>query len=446
MIYGEISSQRLKLINEHVVSDTINYLEVAFRFKTDDWDGLEKWAHFARDSEVYDIRLTDDHIRKEDHLNLSAGKWKVYIHGNEFREGEVVQRITTNMITLYVEPTGTLDGEPFPEIPASVTEQILARLDDVEQNGGGGGDGYSPEAKVERVEGGVRVTIADKNGTTSEVVQDGKSGVHVGNDAPPAGTRVWVNPNGKRTEIPQVDDTLSKTGYAADAAAVGEALKKQSNAIADKLDANKLPEAINTALAQAKESGEFDGKPGAPGDDYVLTETDKREIAELVGVPEGGEYRLLKTITIPEATQRISESWGEQGDGKGYDGVVVTFDNISGIENTNGLTVYASIGSPQTVVGVGAALKNNQVMRLVARKLNGLWDIFGSYGEKEGASTMLGQTGCAHLYSTAPHNATPDGYRFSWNKISRALFYTFAESLPVGMTIKIFVLGGEENA
>ena len=30
----------------------------------------------------------------------------------------------------------------------------------------------------------------------------------------------------------------------------------------DKLDANKLPEAINTALTQAKDSGEFDGAPG----------------------------------------------------------------------------------------------------------------------------------------------------------------------------------------
>lgn len=45
-------------------------------------------------------------------------------------------------------------------------------------------------------------------------------------------------------------------------------------------------EAVNAALAQAKASGEFDGKdgdPGAPGkdgDDYVLTDTDRAEIAE----------------------------------------------------------------------------------------------------------------------------------------------------------------------
>ena len=51
-----------------------------------------------------------------------------------------------------------------------------------------------------------------------------------------------------------------------------------------KLDASKLPEAVNDALAQAKASGRFDGadgQPGEPGKDYILTEADKREIAEL---------------------------------------------------------------------------------------------------------------------------------------------------------------------
>lgn len=278
MILGTINCQKLSLNSTDIVADTIDFIEARFVFLSDDWDGLEKWAHFARDGEVYDIRLTDDHIRKEDHLNLSAGKWKVYIHGNEFRGGEVVQRVTTNMVTLYVEPTGTLDGEPFPEMPASVTEQILARLENVEQNGGGSG-GYSPEAKVERVDGGVRVTITDKDGTTSEVVQDGKSGVHIGSDAPPAGTRVWVNPDGERTKIPKVDESLTKAGYAADAKAVGEKINQLSGEIADKLDANKLPEVINTALAQAKASGEFDGEPGK---DYVLTEDDKTGIAAQV--------------------------------------------------------------------------------------------------------------------------------------------------------------------
>ncbi|MBO5258124.1 MAG: collagen-like protein [Clostridia bacterium] len=139
MITGHIIRQHLNLCNSHVVADTIDYLEAKFIFKTDDWDGLAKWVHFSNDSAVYDIRLTEDCIRKEDHLNLSAGMWKVYLHGNEFRDGKVIQRITTDEAVLYVLPTGTLDGEPFPEMPASVTEQILARLEDIEQNGGGGG-------------------------------------------------------------------------------------------------------------------------------------------------------------------------------------------------------------------------------------------------------------------------------------------------------------------
>lgn len=138
MIFGSITGQRLMLRDGHIAADTIDYLTARFNFNAD-WNGLEKWAHFAQGDVVYDIRLTDDGIRKEDHLNLSAGVWKVYLHGNEYRNGEVRERITTQVVNLRVEPTGTLDGEPFPEMPASVTEQILARLDDLEQNGGTGG-------------------------------------------------------------------------------------------------------------------------------------------------------------------------------------------------------------------------------------------------------------------------------------------------------------------
>lgn len=58
------------------------------------------------------------------------------------------------------------------------------------------------------------------------------------------------------------------------------------------LSKTELSGAVNDALAQAKESGEFNGSPGAPGLDYVLTEDDKIEIAEmaaeLVEVPDSG--------------------------------------------------------------------------------------------------------------------------------------------------------------
>lgn len=72
-----------------------------------------------------------------------------------------------------------------------------------------------------------------------------------------------------------------------------EKVDKQSEAIADKLDANALSEAINDALAQAKESGEFNGKDGF---DYVLTESDKTEIAEQATV-EATKNHYTKTET-----------------------------------------------------------------------------------------------------------------------------------------------------
>ena len=119
----------------------------------------------------------------------------------------------------------------------------------------------------------------------------------------------------------------------------------------DKLDASALPEAINEALAQAKESGEFKGNPGEPGytpvkgidyfdgqdgkdgytpqkgidyfdgkdgkdgqngSDYVLTEADKQEIAELtaplVDVPEGGSNQPLTFTGAVNATYDGSEA------------------------------------------------------------------------------------------------------------------------------------------
>lgn len=106
------------------------------------------------------------------------------------------------------------------------------------------------------------------NGSDTKTIWEpiSASGVHVGSDTPPAGIRVWVNPDGNRTEIPKVDESLTKAGYAADAKAVGDALAK-------KLGADALGDAVEDALRQAKESGEFD---------YVLTNLDKLQIAAIV--------------------------------------------------------------------------------------------------------------------------------------------------------------------
>ena len=94
--------------------------------------------------------------------------------------------------------------------------------------------------------------------------------------------------------------------------------------ISGKLDAEKLPEAIDTALAQAKESGEFVGEPGPKGDPgettYIENPYDdtkiKKEIAAKVGYSEvvGNQLlmyaddtkeKLLATLELPSGVEDV---------------------------------------------------------------------------------------------------------------------------------------------
>ena len=97
--------------------------------------------------------------------------------------------------------------------------------------------------------------------------------------------------------------------------------------ISGKLDKEKLPEAIDDALAQAKESGEFNGKDGAPGEKgdpgettYIENPYDdteiKKEIAVKVGYSEvvGNQLlmyaddtkeKLLATLELPSGVEDV---------------------------------------------------------------------------------------------------------------------------------------------
>ena len=97
-----------------------------------------------------------------------------------------------------------------------------------------------------------------------------------------------------------VNDLVTNAADKPLSAAQGVVVKTLIDALRrDKLDATELTNAVNTALEQAKESGEFDGKPGAPGHtpvkgtDYFTAE-DKTELvnAVLAALPaaEGVSY------------------------------------------------------------------------------------------------------------------------------------------------------------
>lgn len=125
MIVVFIKGQELKLSQPTVVANTVDYLEMKVVFQTSDWSGLSKWAHFKKKNTetVFDVLLTDNMIRAQDHLSLDEGEWEVYFHGNGLDE---TPRITTNVKVLQVQATGFV-CVPLPDIPLSAAEQIAAQ-------------------------------------------------------------------------------------------------------------------------------------------------------------------------------------------------------------------------------------------------------------------------------------------------------------------------------
>jgi hypothetical protein len=174
----------------------------------------------------------------------------------------------------------------------------------------------------------------------------------------------------------------------------------------DDNEADNLQAAIDDALAQAKASGEFDGKDGKDGQngsDYVLTEADKREIAELaaemVDVPEGGggtmqpltftgavnatydgseavtvnipsgggggssKFVLLhnETIELAEPVTSIEKKLQVSSDGMGEFYVNVSW-TANGSTNTSGNdNLYLRVGDMQTCLGDGTSAKTLNV-------------------------------------------------------------------------------------
>ena len=155
MIKGFVQGQTLRLAQTRVVADSIDYLIAKFHFQGEDWRGLEKWMHLQQGEQLYVIQLNDDRTQKSDHLNLSAGEWAVWLHGNVSESGSVMQRITTNICTFTVEQSGALEGDAMPELPASIGEQLQARIAALEANESGlPGIGENDEGKVLTADGG----------------------------------------------------------------------------------------------------------------------------------------------------------------------------------------------------------------------------------------------------------------------------------------------------
>lgn len=234
MLKFKIRHQQISRVdNFRPVEKSVNYLYAEFDFLTSDWDGAEKKAvcRNVATGISYDARITGDKCKIPWEAIDKNGKFEIAVHGTV-----VDVKIPTNAVTVDLGrtlPSGTESNPPSPT-ELDLIKQDVADLRDQVEN-------LDPSAP-------------------------GNAGFVVQNTEPEDTSVLWIDPD---------DD--NDDGF---------------------------QEAVNTALAQAKESGLFDGAPGhagpqgetgpqgIPGDDYVLTDEDKTEIAEeaakLVEVPEGG--------------------------------------------------------------------------------------------------------------------------------------------------------------
>lgn len=136
------------------------------------------------------------------------------------------------------------------------------------------------------------------------------------------GGYTWAAVSGGSVDV---DATLTRAGYAADAKAAGDAIGK-------KLNATALPTAINDALAQAKASGAFDGAKGEKGD-----KGDKGD--------QGAQgIRGEKGETGPAGAKGDTGPAGPKGaDGKDGAGMDVTGAKVGQIAK---ITAVDSVGKP----------------------------------------------------------------------------------------------------
>lgn len=129
MIKFLVTGQQLKIVTPIVVADTHNYQTAEAVFRGSEWEPCAKWAHFIKDDMSYDVPFHNDAISQEQGLDLTAGTWQVYLHGNVYDAGTdtVTTRITTSTALLKVESAET--ENPFPPVTPSFAETLAAEVE-----------------------------------------------------------------------------------------------------------------------------------------------------------------------------------------------------------------------------------------------------------------------------------------------------------------------------
>ncbi len=168
-------------------------------------------------------------------------------------------------------------------------------------------------------------------------------------------------------------------------AAQGVVLKNLIDALGEsKLDATSLPEAINTALAQAKESGEFDGADGTPGKDGIsathswngtvltVTSASGTSSADLKGEKGNDGYTPIKGVDYFD---------GLPGD-PGKDGTSVTVSNVTESTADGGSNVVTFSDGKTLTVKNGSKGSQGEKGEQGEQGIQGIQGIQGEKGDK----------------------------------------------------------------
>jgi hypothetical protein len=199
---------------QHIVADNSDY---TIRFLFDDqWEEGEKTVYFVRSNgyAYAPVKTVDGVVQVP--IQTDVNLMSQLLIG--VRQGEVKTSRPCG-IAVYPAISNVIKDDAV-QPDESLWEQVLDRLDWLEENGGGGsGSG---------------------------------GGIYIGpEETMPKGTKVRIDPAGKKVDIPQIDDTLTKEGFAADAKAVGDALSK--------LPSNEYIVSVFKELKALIEAGNTDG-------------------------------------------------------------------------------------------------------------------------------------------------------------------------------------------
>lgn len=121
-----INHQTLTIEQRKLANHSQKYLEISFDFKTDDWNGLTKFALFHSHGKTYRVPLTNGKATAPNAV-LTGDRFSIGAYGL----GEDELRVTTNQCRFSLAESGyTIDIEnDLPDDNPSVLEQIYLDID-----------------------------------------------------------------------------------------------------------------------------------------------------------------------------------------------------------------------------------------------------------------------------------------------------------------------------